>query len=207
MNKIGSLMAVAAIMFGNLGVAHSASFTFNGNLTNHNDVIKIGFSVANDATNVKVWTDSFMATGPTQSGPGTNFDPITALWNATTGALLGQNDDNANIAPGQTYFDSGFSLATLAAGDYFFTMTTYPNFAAGTNIADGFNLDGTAPILISNWDQPANQGNLRGTFWQIHLEGVDSATPPPPSSVPLPAAVWMFGSALLSLGGFARRKS
>lgn len=200
------LKALLVIMLGNTCIANAASFTFTGNLTNHNDVVTVGFSIANDTTNVKVWTDSFLATGPTQSGPGTNFDPITALWNADTGALLGQNDDNASIAPGQTYFDSGFSLASLAAGNYFFTMTTYPNFAVGSNISDGFALDSVAPILISDWDQPANPGNLRGTFWRINLEGVDSITQPPVAT-PLPGAVWMFGSALMGLVGFVRKKS
>jgi hypothetical protein len=204
MKKIGWIIA-AAFMFGNSSVASSASFRFSGNLTNHNDVIKIGFSVANDTTNVKVWTDSFGATGLTQEGPGTNFDPITALWNADTGVLLAENDDDPTIAPGQTYFDSGFSLATLSAGNYLFTMATFDNFALGTNITDGFAYDSQSPILISDWDQPSNEGNLRGTFWRINLEGVDTVTPPP-TSVPLPSAIWMFGSAILSLVGFCKKK-
>jgi hypothetical protein len=191
-------------------IANAATFVFSGNIQNHNDVVRIDFNLTTNATNVRVWTDSFLATGPTQTGPGTNFDPITALWNADTGARLGQNDDNDSIDPSQTYFDSGFSLASLAAGNYFFTMATYNNFSSGTNISNGFNFDGQAPIAIANFNQPANEGNLRGTFWRINLDGVDGASnpdvPPNPGAVPLPGAVWLFGSAIAGFMGFGRKK-
>lgn len=175
--------------------ANAADFTFDGNITYHNDVVRIDFTLNDDATDVKVWTDSFM--------DATNFDPITALWNAATGELLMQNDDNDGIAPGQTYYDSGFALPTLAAGDYFFTVATYPNFALGSNIADGFTYDGVTPILLSNWDQPASHFNM-GTYWRVNLEGVDSAAGPSP--VPLPGAVWLLGSGLLGVFGMSKRK-
>lgn len=175
--------------------ANAADFTFDGNITYHNDVVRIDFTLNDDATDVKVWTDSFM--------DATNFDPITALWNAATGELLMQNDDNDGIAPGQTYYDSGFALPTLAAGDYFFTVATYPNFALGSNIADGFTYDGVTPILLSDWDQPASHFNM-GTYWRVNLEGVDSAAGPSP--VPLPGAVWLLGSGLLGVFGMSKRK-
>lgn len=200
---------VAISLFSLANVAQAATFSFSGNIANHNDIVRVDFALAADATNVRVWTDSFLATGPTQSGPGTNFDPITALWNADTGARLDQNDDNPSIAPGQTYYDSGFSLATLTAGNYFFTMATFANFANGTNISNGFAYDGATPIAIADFNQPANAGNLRGTFWRINLDGVDSAVgpvDPNPNAVPLPGAVWLFGSALAGFAGFGRRK-
>jgi hypothetical protein len=37
------------------------------------------------------------------------------------------------------------------------------------------------------------------------LESVPSTTPPPP--VPVPAALWLFGSGLLGLAGVGRRKA
>ena len=182
--------------------SQAATFTFSGNIANHNDIVRVDFNLANDATNVRVWTDSYLN--------GTNFDPITALWNTNTGARLGENDDNSSIAPGQTVFDSGFSLASLAAGNYFFTMALFPNFSNGSNISDGFSFDGQAPIAIADYNQPANSNNLRGTFWRINLDGVDGAAgpvDPNPSAVPVPGAVWLFGSALLGFAGFGRKKS
>jgi hypothetical protein len=186
-------------------IANAASFSFNGNITNHNDIVRIDFNLAQNATNVRVWTDSFLA--PDTSSPGVNFDPITALWNATTGALISTNDDNPNIALGQTYFDSGFSLATLVAGDYFFTVAAYDNFNKGANIANGFAFDTQTPIPIGQFNQPAN-GSGHGGFWRVNLDGVDGATGPVnPSAVPVPGAVWLFGSAIAAFAGFGRRKT
>ena len=201
-------LVIGMSLLGFATISQASSFTFSGNIANHNDIVRVDFNLANNATNVRVWTDSFLATGPSQLGPGTNFDPITALWNADTGARLGENDDNSSIAPGQTYFDSGFSLASLAAGNYFFTMATFANFANGTNFSNGFAYDNQTPIAIANFNQPANVGNLRGTFWRINLDGVDAATGPVnPSAVPLPGAVWLFGTAIAGFAGFSRRKT
>ena len=121
--------------------------------------------------------------------------------------MILQNDDNAGIALGQTGFDSGFSLAELAAGNYFFTMATFANFANGGNISNGFAYDAQAPIAIADFKQPANAGNLRGTFWRINLDGVDTATPPDISPIPLPAAAWLFGTTIAGFAGFGRKKS
>lgn len=200
-NFESTLLAVLAILFGHANVASSASFTFTGNLTHHNDVVRIGFTVANESTDVRIWTDSFMDIGSEEQPRGTNFDPVTALWFAETGELIEENDDNADIAPDQTAHDSGFSIGFLGAGNYMLTLATYENFTLTNNISDGFTYDNEEPILISDWDQPENLGNLRGTFWRLHFEGVDSVTP---ASVPLPSAVWLFGSALLGLLGIVK---
>jgi hypothetical protein len=175
-------------------VANAATFTFDGNIANHNDVIQIGFTLDNDTTNVRVWTDSFMGS--------TNFDPITALWDATDGSLIFQNDDNSSIALGQTSYDSGFDLPSLSAGKYLFTVATYSNFAVGSTISEGFSYDDETPIALSDWCQPANQCDM-GTYWRVHLDGVDTAVNP----VPLPAALWLFGFGLLGMFGITHRKT
>lgn len=84
-------LLLAALAAGLSATANAAVFNFTGNITYHNDVITTAFTLAEDSTNVRVWTDSFQS--------GINFDPITALWNATTGALIAQNDDNDDINP------------------------------------------------------------------------------------------------------------
>ena len=207
MSHIKKIVAIS--LLGLSSIASASTFTFSGNFVNQTDVARVDFSVGSAATNVRVWTDSFMANVANPSG--TNFDPITALWNTSTGALISQNDDNATINPAtQTFFDSGFSLATLAAGDYFFTVAAYNNFAAGSNISNGFGFDGLAPIAIGLFNQPANGNNARGSFWRVNLDGVDTATgpvDPNPSAVPLPGAVWLFGTAIAGFAGFGRRKT
>ena len=201
MSHIKNLIAIS--LLGLSSIAGASTFTFSGNFVNQTDVARVDFSVASDATNVRLWTDSFMANATNPSG--TNFDPITALWNTSTGALISQNDDNASINPAtQTYYDSGFSLATLVAGDYFFTVAAFNNFAAGSNISNGFGFDGQAPIAIGLFNPPLNSAT--GSFWRVNLDGVDTATGSV-SAVPLPAAVWLFGTAIAGFAGFGCRKT
>lgn len=80
------------------------------------------------------------------------------------------------------------------------------NFASETGLAtvtcavdcsdgDYFTLDYAAHVPL---DDPSGFG---GVYWGIHLEGVVV------SAVPVPAAVWLFGSGLIGLAGFARRKN
>ena len=157
-------------------MATAADYTFSGNIRYHNDVVRIDFMLDSDATDVRVWTDSFM--------DGENFDPITAVWQLPDGALVGENDDDDEIATGQTYYDSGLTFDTLAAGRYAFTITPYENFAPA-NLFDSFGYSSETPIPIADWCQPASNddcSNQKGTFWRVHLSGVDAAAPVPEPS-------------------------
>lgn len=177
-----------------ISAANAALINFEGDIQYHNDVITINFTLDNDATNVRVWTDSF--------NNGVNFDPITALWNAN-GSLIAENDDDDTIDPAtQTYYDSGFILPTLAAGDYFFTVATYNNFAIGTDISQGFDFDNQTAIELSNWAQPASSTNM-GTHWSVWLDGVDSASNP--NAVPEPSSIALLGLGLLGLARFRKQ--
>lgn len=194
MKKI-QLLVATALTLGSIS-ANAALINFTGNIDNHNDVVTINFTLNNDATNVRVWTDSFMS--------GTNFDPITALWDGS-GNLISENDDDDSINPAtQTWYDSGFFLPTLTAGSYIFTVATYNNFANGSLLSDGFAFDNDAPIPLSQWCQPANNCGM-GTYWSVWLDGVDSATGPGPVSVPTPATLALFGLGLLGMGVARRR--
>jgi len=176
--------------------SQAALFNFTGNITNHNDVIQVSFTLNNDATNVRVWTDSFL--------DGVNFDPITALWKAD-GSRVDENDDDASIAPGQTRFDSGFALPFLEAGSYIFTIATYNNWALGYSLSDGFTFDSQTPVAIGDWDQPAN-GTGKGTFWSVWLDGVDDASAPGnPTHVPEPSLLALLAAAGLSGVAFRRK--
>ncbi|MDX1456557.1 MAG: DVUA0089 family protein [Marinobacter sp.] len=173
--------------------ANAALINFTGSIEYHNDVIYTYFTLEQDATNVRVWTDSFQ--------DGTNFDPITALWNTADGSLLDENDDDDTINPTtQTVYDSGFALDFLAAGDYVFTVATYNNWALGDNLSDGFTFDSQDPIALADWNQPANGVNM-GPNWSVWLDGVDSASnPDDPVDVPEPGTAALIGLGLLGLG-------
>lgn len=158
------------------------TFRSQANSLTTKDDVTINPSLATAATNVRVWTDSFNG--------GANFDPIVAVFDATTGAKLAENDDNDTLAPGQTFFDAGIVFSSLAAGNYFFSMAIFPNFANGNNFADGFRFSGTGTPLTS------------GNFYRVNLSGVDSAAV---VGTPIPAAAWLFGTGLVGLAGLRRK--
>lgn len=174
---------------------HAAAFHFTGNIQYHNDVVYVPFTLDADATNVRVWTDSFMN--------GLNFDPITALWKAD-GTFLMEDDDNASVNPAtQTTFDSGFTLASLAAGSYIFTVAAFNNWHVGNLLSDGFSFDNQTPFALEQWCQPASNCNM-GKNWSIRLDGVSDATNPG-GSVPEPGTALLVLGALAGLGALRRR--
>lgn len=194
--KAVKAVAVALSSLALSGVANAALFHFDGNIEYHNDVVYTYFTLNQDATDVSIWTDSFLSA--------TNFDPITALWHAD-GSKIAENDDNAGIAPGQTYYDSGIELSSLAAGDYVFTIATYANFSLSSNFNDGFIYDSEVPVALADWDQPANHEGM-GTYWSLWLDGVDSASNPD-ATVPEPATLGLLGLGFAGLLLSRRKKA
>lgn len=176
---VGWALVLASIV--SAGGAKADTINFTGNIDYNTDVVYFYFTLLTDSTSVRVWTDSFME--------GANFDPITALW-TETGDLIAENDDNDTVNPGtQTYYDSGFELPFLAAGNYIFTVTTFDNFANGTTLADGFLYDGTTPIAIEDfWVQAPG-------YYSVWFDGVDSATQP----IPEPASMTLLGMGMAGL--------
>ena len=198
-------LMIAAAVAALAGNAQAALFNFTGNITYNTDVVQINFSLLNDATNVRVWTDSFKS--------GLNFDPITALWNLTTGARIDEDDDNATINPlTQTYYDSGFTLSSLAAGEYAFTVAAYNNWS-GNNLSDPFSFaaGNVTPVAIADWCQPASNNctDQKGTFWSVWLDGVDNASNPdgPGNDVPEPGTMLLAGLGLSALALVGNRKA
>ena len=197
MNKIKKMLAIS--LLGLSSIAQANSYTFIGNLANYNDVVKINFSLAQAASNVRVWTDSFMN--------GDNFDPIVGLWNGATGAKTAENDDNATIGPGQTYFDSGFKLTSLAIGDYFLTVARFPNFSKGENFSDGFSSNSSGFNSDSNESEHTIDSKTK-TAYRVNIDGVELTTNENQlSNVPLPNALWLFGTAVFVFAGFSSRRS
>lgn len=183
MNKIKTLIISSACLLLS-SQANSAVFNFTGEIEYHNDVVYTYFTLENDEVDVRVWTDSFQS--------GVNFDPITALWDEN-GNQLAQNDDDYTINPEtQTSYDSGFLLPTLAAGDYIFTVSAYPNFSNSSLLSDGFSLDSEQPSSVST-----------GAEWSVWLDGVDSATVSP---IPEPSTYALMLGGLGLVGFMAHQR-
>jgi len=186
----------------------AASFDFNGNFAQDNDVVRFDFSLGLPGA-VTLFTSSWLGGG---------FDPILTLWDAGGNQILEQDDGSlggALVSNGVNYnygeFDSYIAL-NLAAGNYIATLTQYDNFPLSSLLADGFLRDAdpvfTAAFGCSNGrfcegslldsnNNPVEPN--RTNAWDVHFLNVDSASV---ASVPEPPTWMLLGlSGLFLLGG------
>jgi hypothetical protein len=184
-----------------LSPAMAADFSFSGQIQFHNDKVFVDFSLAAPATNVRIWTDSWFR--------GVNFDPTAALWRASPGGVfnkLSEVDDDDTVNPStQGFYDTGFSLSSLAAGNYRVSLVAAFNAANGSLLSQGFAYDNQAPILLRDWTQPSadpNFGDQKGGFWRLNLSGVSQAAVVPEVQTWLLMAIGLGG-----LGGLAARRA
>jgi len=124
---------------------------------------------------------------------GTTFSGsfFNAPWVATTlSTQTGGSFNFAGVSPEQGAYDYTVALADgeTAFGTYF-TWSVNPNIP----VVAVFNQDGSAgqAVAMQVGPFPGQAPSFQGTV----------------SAVPVPAAVWLFGSGLLGLVGVARRKA
>ena len=178
--------------------AHAADLSVSGNLVFNTDVARVAFRLDAAATNVDVFTTSWLA--------GVNFDPVAAVWarSGSTYTLLAEVDDDDTVGAGQGAFDAGLHFDALAAGDYLVTIAAAPNFANGTLLQSGFAFDGRAPVALAAWMQPSANPNFpdqKGGFWNVNLTNVSSV-----AVVPEPATCGDGGTIFKSAHGVRRSK-
>lgn len=182
--------AVAALALASAG-AQAATVTLAGAIVSHNDIVNVDFTLA-AASAVKIWSDSWQS--------GLNFDPTAAVWSPAGSdySLLLAVDDDDTVAPGQGFYDTGFTFPTLAAGSYRLTLATAINSPLGTLLSQGFAYDLEAPIALGLWNQPTydpNANDQKGGAWRLTFDGVDQAAVTV-QAVREPASLLLVGFAL-----------
>jgi PEP-CTERM motif len=183
-NTLGQ--SVAALGLWASAALAQAAIVLSGNITVHNEVVRLDFSMPT-AGSVQIWSDSWLA--------GLNFDPTAALWRQTGSdyALVLAVDDDDSVAAGQGAYDTGFNIASLAAGQYRLTLGTAINSPSGSLLSQGFAYDSETPIALAVWNQPTydpNNNDQKGPLWRLNFEGINQV-----NAVPEPSAL-----ALLALG-------
>jgi len=151
--------------------------------------------------NTNTTTISYPASGPW----GRTEQATTMDASNTSSGQIGLS--GAFALSGQPGFLSPYDFSLVKTGSTwnirtFDTGFSYQNFLVLANVSESLN--GNGELLLS--------GDLKWTgLWASLVHANTSAVVGTfnlaPSAVPVPAAVWLFGSAMAGLMGFARRKS
>lgn len=138
---------------------------------------------------------------------GTEVTPFDSVWlflgeegahQSTSPTNILSDDGNGNVQLDFSGWGAAWNGNTIGLGGdsvNFASETGSATLTCGVDCANGdsFTLDYAAHVSLND---PSGFG---GVYWNIHLEGTIS-------SIPVPAAVWLFGSGLVGLAGVACRR-
>jgi hypothetical protein len=179
MNKLNQLCAAAVLPFALMGTAQAA-FVFDGEIESD------GWGTTHDLLFFDVAQSGNIDF--TMSGLSGNLSPTFYLYEQGVGGVIDYDWDGWNASM-SSFLNAGSYL--LVAGD----STLWDNDFSAASSGGGW---GAYQISVNGASVLTNiyEGNLNGAF-----------TMTTPTAVPVPAAVWLFGSGLVGLAGFARRKA
>jgi hypothetical protein len=191
--------------FGAAATSGGSYFTMGGNFANSmssNVGLNVGVGTAQTLQGTAGSSGSPLDPNPA-TNPGIDQN-ITAPWAFFDAALYGVNFSVADII----LTDTGVGTADADMSGWRVAWGEVPSIDMGQGDAGAFTYDG------SNWtlDYAAvvpsgDPSGFGGNAYTVHLEGTYTGEIEiAPPAVPVPAAVWLFGSGLLGLVGVARRK-
>lgn len=136
--------------------------------------------------------------------PRGGFDPILAVYDGVSGAVLAVNDDGGVNVPADingSRYDTYLQVA-LPVGSYKVAIMQFDNFPAGANLTDGFT--GTVAVAFAG----------RTNAWAFDLLNVDApavvpaapVVPPQPAVVPSLSGLGLFGLMCVMVLGAGRRQ-
>jgi hypothetical protein len=168
-------------------------FTMDGNF---------GAILESDLGIVLGTTQDFSGTAPSSGNPydgsGTN---ITAPW-----SFFGNTGTNFSVSAVSANSDTEIDMSgwRVAWGE----VPSINMGAAGTGtIACGACTYGSTYTLnYTSTVPPGDPSGFGGVVYALQLTGTILGEPEPPEPIPVPAAVWLFGSGLVGLVGVARRR-
>ena len=218
MKKVLLVSAVATALTAGISTSANATLAADAVLDFDNgNVICILGGTAPDACNHGVTNTLGSYFGMDTSGNGTiENGEKNALTSAGTGLTLGSAQGAGDIdltwsfggnpgnhtSPGQTVSSASGASATI-------NMSGWNVFWNGGNIDMGQGADATVTCAVDcaegdtftlDYAATVPSGGFEGFFYTLHLTGTVA------SAVPVPAAVWLFGSGLVGLAGVARRR-
>jgi hypothetical protein len=185
--------------------AQANSYSLSGNFSQDDNIQFLSFSIS-APSDVSFATHSYVDGG---------FLPVLSLWN-NAGSFLG---DFYSISLAS---DVSTSQTLTVAGTYFLAITEYNNLPNG-DLPNGtldpaqFSQYGNANFTVPAYSYTpsipgafiAPDGSQRTNAWALNISTTTSTlqSVSEVSAVPLPATLWLFGSALLGLLGFSRQKT
>jgi len=167
------------------------------------------------------YSDAYDAVA-TQSGGGwdyasesqvrTMFDQIFSTWSPTSPSGFSQDTnytaqaDRFSTLFGSSYTaDPEFESRTVSFGLYLDDLDVLRMLGV-ENYANPLNSDSIYGALTENYSVLNSQSNEQFATFMVRASSINLDPMDPMSPVPVPAAVWLFGSGLIGLVGLARRK-